>query len=256
MIIEVRNLKKRFSGQKIAAVGGVSFGLQKNTTLGIVGETGSGKSTLAKLILRLIDPDEGEIGFEGRRIDRAGGGELRRFREKVQAVFQDPFLSLDPRMTISDSLKEIFLLRGKKTSLDSKVENLLKTVDLPGHFASKYPHQLSGGECQRIAIARAISAEPDLIICDEPVSSLDCLVRAQILNLLLKLQRERSMSYLFISHDLSVVRHMADEVMVMKDGLICEKGPAKDLFLSPKHPYTRNLIQSFEYPCQALGRDL
>jgi len=185
-----------------------------------MGESGSGKSTLAKLVLRLLPLDSGEIVFEGQRIESLKEKGLKPFRKKVQVVFQDPYLSLDPRMTVREILAEPFLINGQRDRnlLNKKVSDLLASVELPEMFASRRPHELSGGECQRVAIARAISTDPELIICDEAVSALDLLVQAQILNLLLKLQNETGMSYVFISHDLRVVRHMSDEILVMKDG--------------------------------------
>ncbi len=220
MFLEAKNLRKSFGDGRVRAVDGVSFSLGKGRTLGVMGESGSGKSTLAKLVLRLLPLDSGEIFFEGQRIDSLKEKGLKYFRKKVQVVFQDPYLSLDPRMTVREILAEPFLINGQRgrNSLNKKVSGLLTSVELPEAFVSRLPHELSGGECQRVAIARAISTDPELIICDEAVSALDLLVQAQILNLLLKLQNETGMSYIFISHDLRVVRHMSDEILVMKDG--------------------------------------
>jgi len=220
MFLEAKNLKKTFKHAKVNAVADVSFSLKKGETLGVVGESGSGKTTLAKLILRLLPLDAGEIYFEGHAIGRLKENELKSFRKRVQVVFQEPTQALDPRMRVSDILKESFWIQGQrdKNFLEGKVAELLRAVELPLTFASRYPHQLSGGECQRIAIARAISTDPELIVCDEPVSSLDVLVQIQILNLLLKLQKEKGVSYIFISHDLKVVRHMSDELLTLKDG--------------------------------------
>ena len=207
ILLEARHLKKSYEHGRVRAVDDVSFDLRKNETLGIVGSSGSGKSTLAKLILGVISPDEGSSVFSG---------------TSIGAVFQDPFSSLDPKMTVRDILVEPLRIRGEKNRdfLSQKVKALLSAVELSGKFASRYPHELSGGECQRVSIARAISTEPELIVCDEPVSSLDTLIQAQILNLLLRLQKEKGVSYFFISHDMRVVRHMSDRVLVMRDGKV------------------------------------
>ena len=207
MLLEVRNVKKSFKRGRVHALNSVSLELKKNETLGIVGASGSGKSTLAKIVLGVLKPDEGEVLFQG---------------EAIGAIFQDPFLSLDPQMTVAEILEEPFRIRRQNSRgfLQQKVEELLSLVDLPGSFAKRFPHQLSGGECQRVAIARAISTEPPLIVCDEPVSSLDTLIQAQILNLLLRLQKQKQISYFFISHDERVVRHMSDRVLVMDDGKV------------------------------------
>ena len=210
---------------------GVSFCLERGRTLGVVGESGSGKSTLMKIVLKLLRPDEGEVLYEGK---------------KVGAIFQDAALSLNPKMTVGDSLKEPLIINGQtaKFFLDQRIAELLSAVELPSNFAFRYPAELSGGECQRVSIARAVSLRPELIVCDEPVSSLDLIAQAQVLNLLLKLQKEYQVSYLFVSHDLRVVRHMSDDVLVMKDGQTCEYGPAQRIFSEPKHPYTRQLLLS------------
>ena len=224
MLLEVKNIKKYFKNKQVKAVDDVSFDLEKGRTLGLVGESGSGKSTLSKLVLRLIEPDEGRLYFEGNDIMRSKGPQLGHFRKKVQVIFQEPLLSLDPRMTVRGVLSEPFLIHSefKSALTNDRLEKLLSSVELPAFLLSRRPHELSGGECQRVAIARAISLEPKLIVCDEAVSSLDALVQAQILNLLLRLQKEMGVAYLFISHDLRAVRHMSDEVMVMKDGKACK----------------------------------
>ncbi len=244
MLLEVKNLKKYFHSSRVKAVDGISFSVEEGQTFGVVGESGSGKSTLAKLILRFLDPDDGQILFEGKDISHAKENELKDFRRKTQIIFQEPYHSLDPHMRIGDILKEVFILSGErqKAILINKASELLRHVELPESFLTRYPRELSGGECQRIAIARAISLKPKLIICDEAVSSLDALVRAQILNLFLKLQREKQLSYLFISHDLKVIRHMSDMVMVIRDGQVCEMGAADDVFHEPINAYTKELI--------------
>ena len=246
MILEARNLRKTFHRGRLKAVDGVSFGLSKGRTLGIVGESGSGKTTLMKLVLRLLEADGGEIYFEGKDVSAAKEKDLKDFRKKVQLVFQHPYLSLDPGMTVTDILKEPFWIHREKDRalVRRKIRELLEAVELPESFLGRYPHELSGGECQRVAIARALSTGPEVLVCDEPVSALDLLVQAQILNLLLKLQKERRVSYLFVSHDLRVVRHMSDDVLVMKDGVACEYGPCDGIFKNPRHPYTRSLLES------------
>ena len=244
MLLEVKGLKKYFKTTKVQAVDEVSFSIGQAETLGVTGESGSGKSTLAKLIMKLMPPDEGSIRFEGHDISQSGKKELKSFRKKVQIVFQEPYHSLDPRMSVEDILKEPFILNGQKDKEDlgRRAEELLRAVELPGQFRFRLPRHLSGGECQRVAIARAISLEPRLIICDEAVSSLDAIVQAQILNLFLKLQREKGISYLFISHDLKVVRHMSDHVIIMRDGQVCEAGPRDQVFENPQHSYTKELL--------------
>lgn len=244
MLLEAKNLKKYFKTTKVQALDRVSFSLGRAETLGIAGESGSGKSTLAKLILRLIPPDEGQVLFEGNDISRLRKNDLKDFRRKIQIVFQEPYHSLDPRMRIEDILKEPLMLNGQKEKkdLDRKVSGLLKIVELSDGFRSRLPHQLSGGECQRVAIARAISLEPSLIVCDEAVSSLDAIVQAQILNLFLRLQQEKGLSYLFISHDLRVIRHMSDRVIIMRDGHVCEEGSRDQVFMNPQNSYTKELL--------------
>src|SRR3989338_333305 len=205
MLLDVRDLHKSYTERSVKAVDGVSFSLERGKTLGVVGESGSGKSTLAKLILGLEKPDEGKIIFQGK---------------KMQVIFQHPTQSLDPRMRVREIVSEPFWIHGgrDRRAIEKKTAELLESVELPINFLDRLPRQLSGGECQRVAIARAISLEPELIVCEEAVSSLDLLVQAGILNLLLKLQKERSVSYLFISHDPAVVRHMSDAILVMKSG--------------------------------------
>lgn len=246
MLLKVDNLKKTFKAGGTLAVDDVSFGLEKGRTLGIVGESGSGKSTLLKLVLGLLDADQGRITFEGNPVDRADRRQMRDLRRKVGLIFQNPTLSLDPRMRIYDTLREPLIIGGEKNEslIQTRLKELIHSVELPSHFLSRYPHQLSGGECQRVAVARAVSMDPVLLLCDEPVSALDRVTQIQILNLLLKLQQERGVSCLFVSHDLGVVRHMSDEILVLKDGRCCEYGERDEIFQRPKHPYTRFLVQS------------
>ncbi len=250
-MLEAKGLVKTYKG-RVRALAGVSFALGKGETLGVVGESGSGKSTLAKIALRLIEPDAGEVFFRGERVTGKSERALRDFRRNVQIVFQDPYLSLDPRQDVRAILEEPLRLAGMKhrETLARRTVELLETVELEPRFLARRPRELSGGECQRIAIARALAVGPSILVCDEAVSALDVLVRAQILNLLLRLQKERGMSYLFISHDLRVVRHMSDRVLVMKDGEVVETGNRDAIFSSPGHPYTRLLLDS----CQGLLR--
>jgi ABC-type glutathione transport system ATPase component len=215
VLLEAKNLTKNFKHPKVLALKGVSFSIEKGKTLGVVGESGSGKSTLAKLVTRLLPLDEGEIYFEGQRIDSLQEAALKNFRKRAQIIFQEPFLSLDPRLKVSAILEEPFLIHrpAPGTAIFEKIKGLLETVGLSSNFLGRYPRELSGGECQRVAIARALAVEPELIVCDEILSSLDAIAQAQIVNLLLGLQKERGVSYLFISHDLRWVRHMSDGIL-------------------------------------------
>ena len=217
MLLEAKNLKKYFKKGRVKAVDDVSISLKKGETLGLIGESGCGKSTLSKLILRLMPLDEGEIFFEGREIGRLKEKELKVFRKKVQCVFQEPFLSLDPKFKVQEILEEPFVIAGER---DFSISEILRSVELHPSLASRYPRDLSGGECQRVALARALARNPALLVLDEAVSSLDALVQMQILNLLLKLQKEKDLAYLFISHDLKVVHHMSDKILQMKDGKV------------------------------------
>jgi ABC-type oligopeptide transport system ATPase subunit len=239
---------RRFGTLAVEAVRGVSVRVERGKTLGIVGESGSGKSTLARMLTLLLRPDAGGVRFGGKDVRRLKGKALRAFRRSVQIVFQDPLASLNPRIRVGGALAEPFeihgTLRGRK--LAAKTAELLERVGLPPAYAGRYPHALSGGERQRVAIARAIALDPEIVILDEPVSSLDVLVQAQILNLLLDLQAARGIGYLFISHDLRIVRHMSDEVAVMHDGRIVETGAAGEIFYSPREPYTRLLLSSIQ----------
>jgi len=220
MLFEVKNLTKTFKKNGVKAVREASFCVEEGKTLGIIGASGSGKSTLLKLILRLMRADQGEIYFEGERIDRLPEKKLKGFRSKSQIIFQDPYLSLDPRMKVAEILREPFLISGEKDAnfIREKINSLLISVGLSVIFLARYPHELSGGECQRIAVARAISLNPKLLLCDEAVSSLDVVTKIQILNLLLALQKRLHLSLIFVSHDQRAVRHMSDEVRMMKDG--------------------------------------
>lgn len=252
-ILEVRNLKKYFKTKRgmLHAVDGINFSLERGKTLGLVGESGCGKSTVGRTILRLIEPTAGEIIFEGKDIKKLNQTKLRNIRKDMQLIFQDPYSSLDPRKTVSQIISEpITASRILKSSTDihSKVAELMSTVGLAARLFNTYPHELDGGRRQRIGIARALAMEPKFIVCDEPVSALDVSIQAQILNLLKELQAEFNLSYIFITHDLSVVNHFSDEIAVMYLGKIVEKAPAEELFENPLHPYTRALLSAIPIP--------
>jgi oligopeptide/dipeptide ABC transporter ATP-binding protein len=258
-LLEARNLVKHFVAARSAfgrptafvkAVDGVSFSVDAGETLALVGESGCGKSTVSRLVLRLIEPDQGDIRFEGRDLLAMGANELRAFRRDAQIIFQDPYASLNPRMTVGQILAEPLVLHGlvPKERRRERVEELLRLVGLEPRFARRYAHEFSGGQRQRIAIARALAVEPKLIICDEPVSALDVSIRSQILNLLRDLQQRLGLAYIFVSHDLAVVKHIADRVAVMNLGHIVETADAETLFASPRHPYSRALLSAIPVP--------
>jgi len=259
-LLEVRGLVKHFpvrhgifwerSAGAVKAVDGVGFEIRPGETLGLVGESGSGKSTTGYCVLQLLRPTAGEVVFEGRDLTRLRGEELRVMRREMQIVFQDPYSSLDPRMTVGSIVAEPLQAHGIDTrrGRGERVLRLLELVGLdPGH-AKRFPHEFSGGQRQRIAIARALALEPRLIVCDEPVSALDVSIQAQILNLLKDLQRELGLTYLFISHDLAIVRTMSDWIAVMRHGKIVELGPAEEVYSSPKHEYTKALLTAVPVP--------
>ncbi len=236
----------RRARQVCKAVDGVSFALDEGETLGLVGESGCGKSTVAKSVVRLLQPTAGSIHFEGHDITRSGAGDLRRFRREMQMVFQDPAESLNSRHTIGQILEEPFVIQKLGTPAE-RVEwsaDLLRRVGLPADSRNRYPFEFSGGQRQRIGIARALALKPRLIVCDEPVSALDVSVQAQVLNLLLELQNDFKLAYLFIAHDLSVVQHMSDRVAVMYLGKIVELAPAVELYRNPRHAYTKALLDA------------
>ena len=240
----------------VRAVDGVSFRVEAGRTLALVGESGCGKSTVGRLVLRLIEAEAGRVSFEGRDIAQYSAEELRAFRRKAQIIFQDPYASLNPRMTIAQALAEPLALHGlaEAGQRRQRVDDILRLVGLEPRFAQRYPHEFSGGQRQRIAIARAIAVEPKLIVCDEPVSALDVSIRSQILNLLRDLQRQLGLAYIFISHDLAVVKHVADDVAVMNLGQIVETGPAAALFEQPRHPYSRALLSAIPIPSPSRER--
>ncbi len=255
-LLQVDDLKKHFPIRSgivfqrqigaVRAVDGVSFDVRRGETLALVGESGCGKSTTARTILRLLEPTSGKITFEGEDITSVGPRQLRRLRREMQIVFQDPYASLNPRQTVRATLREPFQIHGLPE--EDKVNQLLERVGLAPEHASRYPHEFSGGQRQRVGIARAISLNPKLVICDEPVSALDVSIQAQVINLLEDLQHELGLTYLFIAHDLSVVRHIATNVAVMYLGTIVEMADRDTLFEQPSHPYTQALISAVPIP--------
>ncbi|MFF5053827.1 ABC transporter ATP-binding protein [Micromonospora sp. NPDC000663] len=260
-ILSVDNLVKHFPISQgvlfqrqvgaVKAVDGVSFELRRGETLGVVGESGCGKSTLARLLMRLETPTSGRATLEGKDLFKASGGELRRLRRNMQMVMQDPYTSLNPRMTVGDIIGEPFEIHpdaAPKGSKQKRVQELLDVVGLNPEHINRYPHQFSGGQRQRIGIARALALRPEIIVCDEPVSALDVSIQAQVINLLEQLQDEFGLSYIFIAHDLSVVRHIADRVAVMYLGRIVEIGTEDEIYERPTHPYTQALLSAVPVP--------
>ncbi len=258
-ILEVRELQKRFvlaktlmgkPTKELVAVDGISFKLKAGETLGIVGESGCGKTTLGRTILRLRPSSGGEIYFKGQNIADLKGKELRDMRTKMQIIFQDPYSSLPPRATVGDILSEPVLVHGivPKSEAKEYVLDLMEKCGLRDYYYERYPHEFSGGQRQRICIARALSVKPELVVCDEPVSALDVSIQAQIINLLKELQRSMNLTYLFISHDLSVVKFISDKVGVMYLGRMMEFGKKKDIFDNPLHPYTQALFSAIPNP--------
>lgn len=252
-LLEVSHLKKYFnvSAGTLHAVDDVSFTIDKGKTLGVVGESGCGKSTTGRAILRLHEPTSGSVKFEGKEITTLSKNEMRKMRSQMQIIFQDPYASLDPRNTISQIIAEPIInskILTNKKDIDDRVHELMETVGLAERFVNTYPHELDGGRRQRIGIARALALNPKLIVCDEPVSALDVSIQAQILNLLQDLQDQFGLTYMFITHDLAVVNHFADDIAVMYLGQIAEKAPSEELFEHPLHPYTEALLSAIPVP--------
>jgi len=259
-LLVVEDLKKYFpvkegllfsrTASEVKAVDGVSFEIPEGKTLGLVGESGSGKSTTGYCVLQLIKPTGGSVEFMGKQLTDLGRESLRKTRRDMQIVFQDPYSSLDPRMTVGDIVAEPLIVHGvgSRRSRSARVRELLEVVGFDPGYTNRYPHEFSGGQRQRIGIARALALGPKLIVCDEPVSALDVSIQAQILNLLKDLQRDFGLTYLFIAHDLAVVRSMSDRIAVMQSGKIVEEGPAEEVYETPGHEYTKRLLASVPIP--------
>ena len=252
-ILEVRHLKKYFQTPKgmLHAVDDVSFSIERGRTLGLVGESGCGKSTTGRSILRLIEPTSGEVHFDGKDILRLSKGAMRRQRKEMQIIFQDPFSSLDPRKSVGQIIAEPirrYRMASSRGEMREMVLELMETAGLARRLLDTYPHELDGGRRQRVGIARALAMGPSFVVCDEPVSSLDVSIQAQILNLMEELQEKRGLTYLFITHDLSVVHHFSDDIAVMYLGRLIEKAPYQELFANPAHPYTQALLSAIPVP--------
>ena len=253
-ILEVSHLKKYFDvggGRKLHAVDDVTFKLDAGTTVGVVGESGCGKTTLGRTILRLLEPTSGEIKFNGVNIENLDEKAMRKYRQEMQIIFQDPYSSLNPRKTVFESIAtplQVNKVYNNKKDLENRVREVMEICGIADRLAESYPHELDGGRRQRICVARALALHPKFIVCDEPVSALDVSIQAQILNLLMDLQDEMDLTYMFITHDLSVVKHISDEIMVMYLGSCVEKAPSDELFANPRHPYTKALLSAIPIP--------
>lgn len=247
-VIEVRNLKKYFSTPRglLHAVDDVTFTIEKGKTLGVVGESGCGKSTLGRTIIHLHESTGGQIFLDGEDITKLDRKQLREARERMQIIFQDPYSSLDPRKSIDTTIREPLKIakRFTKQEIEDKADELMRLVGIDERLMRSYPHELDGGRRQRVVIARALALEPEFIVCDEPVSALDVSIQAQVLNLLKQLQQDRKLTYMFVTHDMSVVRHISDEICVMYLGQVVEKAPTKEIFDHPMHPYTQALLSA------------
>lgn len=258
-ILQVNGLKKHFRlgrGSTLKAVDGLSFAIRRGETFGLVGESGCGKSTAGRTIIRLYEATEGEVLFDGENVHRLKGSKLQSFRRKMQMVFQDPYASLNPRMTVGNIIAEGIDIHGLYTGKRrrERVHELLRAVGLNEEHAGRFPHEFSGGQRQRIGIARALAIEPQFIIADEPISALDVSVQAQVVNLFKKLQREHGLTYLFIAHDLAMVRHISDRIGVMYLGKLVEVTTSEALYAKPLHPYTQSLLSAIPIPDPALER--
>ena len=266
-LLEVRGLKTWFpvtagvlqrTVAHVRAVDGVDLTIKQGETLGLVGESGCGKSTLGRTILRLVEPTAGEVTFKGRDLTRLSGSEMRRMRRDMAMIFQDPFASLDPRQTVGEIVGEPLDIHGlyqSRRERQDRVQELLHVVGLNPGFANRYPHEFSGGQRQRIGIARALAVDPTFIVCDEPISALDVSIQAQIINLLERLQDQFNLTYLFIAHDLSVVKHISDRIAVMYLGRVVEVAAAGELYRRPKHPYTTSLLSAIPIPDPKVERE-
>lgn len=247
-LIEVKNLKKYFDSPrgKVHAVDDISFKIEAGSTMGVVGESGCGKSTLGRTIIHLQEPTDGHIYFEGKDVTNVKGQDLRAYRENVQFIFQDPYSSLNPRKTVWDTVKEPLILSGryKKEEIDSVTAELMNLVGVEQRLRQAFPHELDGGRRQRVGIARALALNPKFVVCDEPVSALDVSIQAQVLNLLMDLQEQRGIAYMFITHNLSVVRHISDYISVMYLGQLVETASTEQLFANQLHPYTKALLSA------------
>lgn len=252
ILLDVKGLTKFFHTPRgvLHAVDDVSFQIERGKTLGLVGEYGCGKSTCGRSILRLIEPTSGEVDFEGRDIAKLSGNEMRKLRKEMQIIFQDPFSSINPRKTIAQTIAQPLMLHKicSKSEVSDRVLEIMDTVGLAPRLMNTYPHELDGGRRQRIGIARALAMDPKFIVCDEPVSALDVSIQAQILNLMKELQEKNGLTFLFITHDLSVVNHFSDDIAVMYLGRLIEKAPADELFANPTHPYTKALLSAIPIP--------
>ena len=260
VLLEVKNLKKYFKTKRgpLHAVDGIDFKINKGETLGLVGESGCGKSTTGRVVLKLIEATDGEVIFDGQNILNHNKQEMRKFRENAQIVFQDPFASLNPRMSVSEIIAEPLIINKKfndKQSLHKRVRELMTIVGLAEALENVYPHELDGGRRQRIGIARALALNPQFIVQDEPVSALDVSIQAQILNLMEDLQKELGLTYLFISHDLGVIKHMSNNIAVMYLGKIVEMSDYKSIFVDPQHPYTKALLSAIPIPDVDIKRE-
>ncbi|MBR5284168.1 MAG: ATP-binding cassette domain-containing protein [Clostridia bacterium] len=253
VLLDVKGLKKYFPTKRgmLHAVDDVSFTIEKGKTLGVVGESGCGKSTTGRAILRLHEPTGGQVLFEGQDVAKLNAAELRHKRKEMQIIFQDPFSSLNPRKTVSQTIEEPLKLHNIITDKNARLEKVLETMETVGlaeRYVNTYPHELDGGRRQRIGIARALALDPKFIVCDEPVSALDVSIQAQILNLMNEIQEKRGLTYMFITHDLSVVNHFSDDIAVMYLGKLIEKAPSEVLFNNPVHPYTQALLSAIPLP--------